>query len=156
MRVVVVTEWWLPVPDWSYLTFLTLKLSLASSPNWHVARNSVSTHVCPTLVVPKYLFRQGTRNYRLVTISYDESHRYRLSLLSHLLTFGCPNRPLGLIDRFLEGQRAYYTPCQIPSRRCESVHYSIVKWWLNLLLCFELIFLLSWWGHSISGQTQGN
>ena len=108
------------------------------------------------LIVPEYLLQQGTRIYQPVTISYNGSHQYRLSLLSHLLTFGCPNRQLCLIDRFLEGQRAYYTPCQIPSRRCESVHYSIVKWWLNVVLCFELIFLLSWWVHSISEQMRGN
>lgn len=88
--------------------------------------------------------------------SYDESHQYRLSLLSHLLTFGCPNRQLCLIDRVLEGQKAFYTPCQIPSRRCESVHYSIVKWWINLLLCLKVVFLLSWYVHIISEQTRGN
>lgn len=26
-----------------------------------------------------------------------------------------------MIDRFLDGQRAYYTPCRISSRSCESV-----------------------------------
>lgn len=103
--------------------------------------------------VTQYLFRQGTRIYQPVANSCDGSHRRRSSLLSPLLTFGCPNLQLCLIDRFLEGQRAYYTPCQIPSRRCESVHYSIAQWWLNLLLCFELIFLLPWWVHSSSEQT---
>lgn len=118
-------------------------------------KSSADACLPESVVVPKYVFQQETF-YQPVAICYDESRKDKISVVYHCcptswllaaLTHSC------LIDRFLEGQRAYYSPCQIPSRRCESVRYSIVKWWLNLLLCFELNFLLPWCVHSISEQT---
>lgn len=151
-----ITSPWLIFLNPSTLTLNCHYWQVHQTSMWDVIQYTVDACLPDSVIVPKYLFQLGTRIDQPVTISYDESHQYRLSLLSHLLTLGCPNRQLCLIDRFLEGQRAYYTPCQIPSRRCESVHYSIVKWWLSLLLYFQLIFLLSWWVHSISAQTRGN
>lgn len=37
------------------------------------------------------------------------------------LDFWLPCVAVRMIDRFLDGQRAYYTPCRISSRSCESV-----------------------------------
>lgn len=101
-------------------------------------KSSADACLPESVVVPKYVFQQETF-YQPVAICYDESRKDKISVVYHCcptswllaaLTHSC------LIDRFLEGQRAYYSPCQIPSRRCESVRYSIVKWWLNLAVVF--------------------
>lgn len=89
---------------------------------------------------PKYVSEQAIMFYQPVTVCYHESREAKISVVYHC----CPTSWLlaaltrnCLIDKFLEGQRAYYSTCQIPSRRWESVHYSItVKWWLNLAVVF--------------------
>lgn len=102
-------------------------------------KSSADACLPESVVVPKYVFQQETTFYQPDAICYDESCKDKISVVYHC----CPTSWLlaaltrsCLIDRFLEGQGAYYSPCQIPSRRCESVRYSIVKWWLNLAVVF--------------------
>lgn len=83
-----------------------------------------------TRMINPFSQRQSHETLVMKVIYWEAASQWHIYHRSHLLTFGCPNLLLHLTDGFLDGQRAYYTPCQIPSRRSESVRYSIVKRWL--------------------------
>lgn len=83
-----------------------------------------------TRMINAFSQRRSHETLVMKVIYWEAASQWHIYHRFHLLTFGCPNLLLHLTDRFLDGQRAYYTPCQIPSRRSESVRYSIVKRWL--------------------------
>lgn len=53
-----------------------------------------------------------------------QHHIFRCDPTSWLLA--APRAAVRLTDRFLDGRGAYYTPCRIPSRSCESVRYGVL------------------------------